>query len=210
MARDRNVSHSLVMARTQEARRHMALERWDPFQEMLTLREAMDRLFQESFVRPTSAMVTAGRGAIPLDVAETDNDYIVRATVPGVSPEDIQISVQGDTLTITCESKGSEEQTGQNWLIRERRAATYRRSVTLPMPVNANQSEANYENGILTLKLPKAEEARPKQIKLGGAGAQAQIPGGQQGGGQGRMDTVNQQSAQSFPASDAPSWTPER
>lgn len=147
----------------------MAMQRWDPFGEMLSLREAMDRLLQESFVRPASQML-GGRGSVPLDLAETDDTYVVHATMPGVNPDDVQISIQGDQLTIRGEMKAEEHREDQNWIMRERRSSSFHRTVTLPGPINTDQAEARYENGVLTLTLPKAEQARPKLIKVRSAG----------------------------------------
>jgi HSP20 family protein len=153
----------------------MAMEPWSPFREMVTLRDAMDRLFQESFVRPVGGLI--GRGSVPLDIAETGDHYDVRATLPGVKPEDVQIAVQGDTLTIRGEIKGEEEQkTDKNWITRERHTGTFYRAVTLPTPVNADAAQARFEQGILYLTLPKAEEAKPKQIRIDGGTQARQIP----------------------------------
>jgi HSP20 family protein len=164
----------------------MAIERWNPWREMMTLREAMDRLFEDSFVRPGSAWVggrTAGAdyGSFPLDVKETGDHFEVRASLPGVKPEDVQITVHGNTLTIRGEAKQDEERKEENWIIREHRAGTFQRMMTLPAPVKSEAAEARMENGTLRLTLPKAEEARPRQIKIGG-GAPRQIetqPGAQ-------------------------------
>ncbi|HLZ23543.1 MAG TPA: Hsp20 family protein [Ktedonobacterales bacterium] len=212
----------------------MAMQRWDPFDDMLSLRDAMDRLLQDSFVRPAGSLFTAGRGSVPLDLSENEKNYIISATMPGVKPDDVQINVQGNTLTIRGESRSEENQERRNFIMRERRAVSFHRSVTLPGPVNTEQAEARYENGVLTLTLPKAEAARQKQIKvrstqgeLAGAGqsqatdqgtASATMPTGQQTSGSIPMppashvsgdaesDVVGQASEQSFPASDSPSY----
>ena len=140
----------------------MAIERWDPFREAISLREAMNSLLQESFVRP------GGPAALPLDVSETEDEYVVKASLPGVRPEDVQITVQGDTLTIRGETKAEEEK-GERWHLRERRFGAFERSVTLSSPVHSDKAEARYDDGVLTLTLPKAEGAKPRQIKIGGA-----------------------------------------
>jgi HSP20 family protein len=152
----------------------MAMEPWNPFREMTSLRDAMDRLFQESFVRPTGALL--GRGSIPLDVSETDHDIEVTATMPGVDPNDVQVTVQGDTLVIRGETRREQEHRDRNYLTRERHVGTYYRSITLPAPVNADKADARFENGVLRLTLPKAEEAKPRQIKIGGRSQSQQIP----------------------------------
>ncbi|MGE5756554.1 MAG: Hsp20/alpha crystallin family protein [Planctomycetaceae bacterium] len=149
----------------------MAIDRWDPFREAVSLRDAMNSLLQESFVRPGQATASGGGGALPLDVSETENEFVVHASMPGIKPEDVQITVHGDTVTIRGELKGHEEKSGQHWLLRERRFGQFQRSIGLASPINAEKAQARFEHGVLTLTLPKAEEAKPKQIKIGTPGA---------------------------------------
>ena len=146
----------------------MAVERWDPFRDVVSLRDAMNSLLQESFVRPPSGPGQAGPSTLALDVAENENEFVIHASLPGVKPEDLQISVHGDILTIRGESKFEEEKKGHTWHLRERRHGTYQRSLSLGTPVQADKANAQFEQGVLTLTLPKAEAARPKQIKVGG------------------------------------------
>ncbi len=150
----------------------MAIERWDPFREMVSLRDAMNSLLQDSFVRPGGGMMPGGGGgvALPLDIAETENEFVVHASLPGVKPEEVQITVHGDTLTIRGETKEHQEKKGQNWHIRERRFGAFQRSVSLNAPIDSEKAKAEFEHGVLTLTLPKAEAAKPKQIKVGGGG----------------------------------------
>ena len=105
-----------------ERRPKMAIERWDPFREMVSLRDAVNSLLQESFVRPRRRAGAGGPTTLPLDVAETENEFVVKASLPGIKPEDVQITVHGDTLTIRGESKAEEEKQGQTWHLRERRS----------------------------------------------------------------------------------------
>ena len=146
----------------------MAVERWDPFREMVSLRDAMNSLLHESFVRPPSGPGQAGPATLALDVAENENEFVIHASLPGVKPEDLQIAVHGDVLTIRGESKFEEEKKGHTWHLRERRHGTYQRSLSLGTPVNTDKANAQFEQGVLTLTLPKAEAAQPKQIKVGG------------------------------------------
>jgi len=150
----------------------MAIERWDPFSEAVSLRDAVNSLFQDSFVRPRGFPATAGVGAgtFPIDVRETENDYVIHASLPGIRPDDVQITVHGDTLTIRGELKDQEENKGEHWHIRERRSGVFQRSLSLGAPVSADRAEATFEHGVLTLTLPKAEEAKPRQIRIGKAG----------------------------------------
>jgi HSP20 family protein len=115
-----------------------------------------------------------GLAPLPLDVSETEDEFVVKASLPGMKPEDVQITVQGDTLTIRGESKAEEETKGKHWHLRERRFGSFQRSVSLATPVNSDQAQAHYEHGVLTLTLPKSEAARPRQIKISGA-SQAQV-----------------------------------
>ena len=149
----------------------MAVERWDPFRDVVSLREAMNSLLQDSFVRPGSAMAPAAHGGFPIDVSESENDYVIHAQLPGVKPEEVQITVHGDTVLIRGELKAAEEKKGQTWHLRERRFGAFQRAVSLNAPIDADKANAQFEHGVLTLTLPKAEAARPKQIKVGvGAG----------------------------------------
>lgn len=143
----------------------MSIVHWEPFSEMVSLREAMDRLVEESVIRPRAGISNGEVLALPLDIYQTANDIVIRAAVPGVRPEDIDINVLGDTLTIKGEyAEQRPEQAG--YYLRELRRGHFARSVTLPMSVNADGAQASFENGMLNLRLPKAESARPRQIKI--------------------------------------------
>lgn len=144
----------------------MAIESWDPFREAVSLRDAMNSLFQESFIRPGGLAGQQAHVALPLDVSESQDAFVVKASLPGVRPDDVQISVQGDVLTIRGESTAEEEKDGDRWHLRERRFGSFQRTVSLPTPVNPDQAEAQYEHGVLTLTLPKSEAAKPRQIKI--------------------------------------------
>ena len=146
------------------------IERWDPFRDLMSLRDAMDRLVEQSFIWPgqgdgTSLLPFTG-GRMAIDVYETDQDVVVKATVPGVKPEDIDINLTGDILTIKTETKEDVERKDKNYVHRERRFGAMSRSMTLPTAVQSDKAEAKFENGVLTLTLPKAKEAKPKQIKI--------------------------------------------
>jgi HSP20 family protein len=151
----------------------MALELWDPFREAISLRDAVNVLFQESFVRPGTFSGRDGVAALPLDVCETENEYCVKASLPGVRPEDVQITVHGGTLTIRGEAKAPEEKKGERWHLRERWSGAFERSITLGAPVDSDKAQARYEHGVLTLTLPKSEEAKPRSIKISSGPAKA-------------------------------------
>ncbi|HIC89424.1 MAG TPA: Hsp20/alpha crystallin family protein [Anaerolineae bacterium] len=142
--------------------------RWEPFQELMTLREAMDRLFEDAFVRPWSMglTTTAPVTKLALDMYETDDDVIVKATIPGIDPEDLEITVTDDVLTIKGETKAEKEVKEEQYHLRERRYGAFQRSVRLPVPIVANEARSEYENGVLTITLPKAEEVKPVKISV--------------------------------------------
>jgi HSP20 family protein len=149
----------------------MAIQVWDPFHEMLSLRDAMSSLLQESFVRPSGMPADAVTAMLPLDLSEKENEYIVKASLPGIRPEDVQISAHGDTLTIRGEMKAEQEKQDERYHLRERRYGQFQRTVRLPTPINPDKAQAQFENGVLMLILPKAEESKPKQIKIGSSAA---------------------------------------
>ena len=145
------------------------LARPDPFRDILSLRDAMGRLLEESVVWPTSLAPGAGVG-LALDLEESPEGYTVRAALPGFRPEDVDVSVVGDTLTIQAQRKDEGERKGRTYLIRERRAGAVARSIRLPQAVDADRARARYEHGELVLTLPKAEGSKPRRIAIGGQG----------------------------------------
>ena len=134
--------------------------------EPLSLRDAMDRLFDESFLAPFGDG-GAGMGAAPaVDVCETDNEVIVTATVPGVKPDDLKITLTGDLLEISGETHGEAEHKNATYYLRERRHGSFQRAIALPTPVVADKVQAEFDNGVLKLTMPKAEDARRKTISV--------------------------------------------
>jgi HSP20 family protein len=145
----------------------MTMQRWEPFREVMTLRNAMDRLFEDSIVRPERFWVDADGGSLlPLDIYQTDEDVVVKASLPGFKPEEVDISITGDTLTIKGEHQEDQEVKEENYLLKERRYGSFTRTLTLPVEVKSEKAEASFDNGVLNLTLPKAEEVKPKQIKV--------------------------------------------
>ena len=139
--------------------------RRDPFREMMTLRSTMDRLFDNAFFgAPWEWEPLAGN--LPLDVAESENEFVVKVSLPGINPDDLDITFSGKTLTIKGETKGEEEKEGVQYHLRERRYGSFARSVTLPTLIQSDAIQAKYEAGVLTLHLPKTEEVKPKRIAV--------------------------------------------
>jgi HSP20 family protein len=143
-----------------------SIVRWEPFRDMVALRDAMDRMFEERMFRPPVPFGPWAEGALAVDMYETDESVVVKSAVPGVSAEEIEVSVTGDTLTIKAETKEEEEIKRESYLRRERRFGSYCRSVTLPGGLETEKAKADYTDGILTLTFPKAEEVKPKSIKV--------------------------------------------
>lgn len=172
------------------------ISRWDPFQEMMSLRDAMNRLMEESFLLPsgtaqeTGQLATRGtRGGLrgpALDIVDLNDAFLVRASLPGVRPEDVNIETQGNQVILRGQIKDEQEREQGNYLVRERRYGQFSRVFTLPSEVNAEGAEATFDNGILTLRLPKTETARTRQIPIHARGQleQGRVQGPGQVGGQ--------------------------
>ena len=144
------------------------LVRWDPFREMLSMRNQMDRLMADAFNTPSVWQNDeyAGYMRLALDVTENDDNYTVRASLPGIKAEDLDISFSENTLTIKGETKGENVDENEKWHLRERRFGSFMRTISLPTQVNADAIDAHFENGVLTLTLPKAEEVKPRRIAI--------------------------------------------
>jgi len=137
------------------------LVRWDPFAEFRTLRRTMD-----GFYGPTTWRLHDSALTFPVDVTETDEHLVVKAALPGISPEDVDISVNEGVLTVKGETKSDETSDAENFHRREIRYGAFYRTIPLPVQVNDDKAEAEFKDGFLTVTLPKAEQARPKQIKV--------------------------------------------
>lgn len=142
------------------------LIRWEPAREMMTLREAMDRLFDDAFTRPLSIRDGWSLNTPAIDMYQTDNEVVVKASIPGIKADEVHINITGDVLTLKGEIKHEEERKDQAWHIREHRFGSFERSVALPTAVKTDKAEAVFENGILTITLPKADQVKPKTINI--------------------------------------------
>lgn len=146
------------------------MTRFEPAREFVTLRDAMDRLFEDSFVQPSwTALARRPRTAneewrLPLDAYSTPEEIVIMAAVPGVNPDDVEITFENDVLTIRGEFPGALENV--DYIMRERRHGRFSRSLTFNVPVNADAIEATFEHGVLTIVAPKAETVKPKTIKV--------------------------------------------
>lgn len=139
--------------------------RFEPAKALLSRRLAMENLFKD-FPLPFRMWTEQGKEDIPLDVYQNDTEFVVKASLPGVRPEQLDVHVVGDDLVIAGEVQAGMEATEDDYLVKERRYGEFKRSVTLPSTVNADKAEALFENGVLTLRLPKSQPEKPAQIKV--------------------------------------------
>jgi HSP20 family protein len=141
------------------------ITRWDPFQDVLSLREAMNQLMEESFVRPTAGQ--GGQNFVPaLDLSETAEGYLVEAALPGLKPEDVEITLENNVLTIKGETRQEVDDKQRNFHRVERRFGAFQRTISLPTTVKSDQIHASLTNGVLRLEIPKAEEVKPRKISV--------------------------------------------
>lgn len=136
-----------------------------PFSELVTLRQAMDRLFDDTVFRPYAAG-GSGSARLPLDVRTTKDALLVDASLPGFKPEDVEITVENGQLTIRAEDREDQTADQAGWLVREISRGSVMRTVTLPTGLEPDKAEATFENGVLHLRLPKAERVLPRQIRI--------------------------------------------
>jgi HSP20 family protein len=140
------------------------LIRWEPVREMMTLREAMNQLFNDSYTRPIS--MGAGSVLPAIDLYQDDEQVVVRASLPGLKAEDVQISITADVLTLRGEFKAQNGNKEATYHIREHSYGVFERAMQLPTAVQTDKSKAEFENGILTITLPKAEAVKPRTISI--------------------------------------------
>jgi HSP20 family protein len=144
--------------------------RYDPFREALSLRNALDQLFEQSFVRPFWGFSGAQGAGVLVDVYETERGYQVQALLPGVKSEDIDLSVQQNSLTLKGQTHPTiKPEQKVNWLVQEIGTGTFERSITFPREIDVDQVTTSYENGVLTISAPFSEAHRPKKISITGS-----------------------------------------
>ena len=140
--------------------------RWDPFNDMLSLREAMSQLFEESYVSPSVSRRGQGGFVPALDLSETADGYLVEVVAPGLKPEDLQITLENNVLTIKGELLQETQDKHRNNNRVERRYGGFQRTIALPSTVKSDAIKAELNNGILRLDIPKAEEVKPRRIDV--------------------------------------------
>src|SRR5688572_16724648 len=144
------------------------MTRWNPFREMVEMQRTMDRMFDEvnrAVGSNGSDWSSVGKW-LSLDVHDNGESFVIQADVPGMNPENIDVTVHENTLTISGEYTQPEAPEGTKRILNERRFGAFRRSITLPNAVDMDKAEANYDNGVLTLTLPRSETSKPRQISV--------------------------------------------
>ncbi len=144
----------------------MAIERWEPFRELATLRDMINRVFEETWTRLGRLPTAVELLGPPVDLSETDTEIIVKAAVPGLKPEDLEVSVDDGLLTIRGEVREEKREEGARHYYRELRYGRFERSIRLPAPVDESRAEAKLEQGILTIRLPKTQPSARRTIKI--------------------------------------------
>jgi HSP20 family protein len=150
-----------------EVRIMMIARRPSPFGELLSLRQAMDRLFEDSFVRPTGwGTGTLDEFSVPVDVSMTAEELVVEAQLPGIKLDDVEITVENGRLTIRGEAATERSENEGDFLVREIRRGSFSRTIGLPNGIEPDKATATFEDGVLKLRIPKAEEVKPRQIRI--------------------------------------------
>lgn len=145
----------------------MAIIRWDPFRDLITLREKMNRLFEDTFTsRGEDKDLVASSWAPAVDIYESETELVLTAEVPGVDENDIEIKVEDNTLTLKGERKFEKETKEENYHRIERAHGSFSRSFTLPNSINQEGIQAEHENGILKITMPKKSELKPRKVKI--------------------------------------------
>jgi HSP20 family protein len=158
------------------------LTRWDPFREFSTLQDRMNRLFRDSFGEGREDALTTSSFAPAIDVYEDEHNVTLKIEVPGIDEKDIDVRIENNTLTVNGERNFEKEEKEENFRRVERQYGSFTRSFTLPNTVDAEQVSANYDKGVLKIKLAKRAEAKPKQIKVN-VGSERTLEGKEKGTG---------------------------
>ncbi len=140
------------------------IKRWEPAREIMTLREAMDQLFNDAFT--SSAGVRKVASTPLVDMYQTDDDIVIKATLPGFAKDDVDITLTDNVLTLRGNVEKEEKNEGKSYYIREQSYTNFERSLRLPVDVELEKAEALFKDGILTITLPKAEAVKPKSIMI--------------------------------------------
>ncbi|MEA2321904.1 MAG: hypothetical protein QOD81_1754 [Solirubrobacteraceae bacterium] len=162
----------------------MALVRWEPVRELTSLQSEMNRLFNTFFDTPSTGAATGNGGALrrwvpPMDLVETDEHFVLRADLPGLSEEDVQIELEDNVLTVAGERKAEHEEKREGYYRIERAFGQFRRSLTLPDGVDPEGIAARFDKGVLEVRVPKPEQRRPRRVAIQVGDAPAAVEGQQ-------------------------------
>jgi HSP20 family protein len=149
----------------------MAITRWEPFRDLMTMQERMNRLFNEFFSRPAGyeeESTVQGKWTPAVDIYETDSEVVLKAELPGMTQEDIHIEIRENVLTLKGERKQESEAEEGEYHRVERSYGTFQRMFTLPSVIQHEKVKARYKDGVLEVTMPKAEAAKPKHIAIEG------------------------------------------
>jgi HSP20 family protein len=151
----------------------MAVVRWEPFRELTSLQSEMNRLFNTVFDAPAPGNGGTMRRWMPaMDLVESGDHFVLRADLPGISEEDVKIELEDGTLTLSGERKAEHEEREEGYYRVERAFGSFSRSLTLPKGINPDAVTANFDRGVLEVRIPKPEQRKPRRIEIGGAGQQ--------------------------------------
>ena len=145
----------------------MAMSRWDPFRDLMTIQSELNRLFGRTYGGDSQGSPSAAGSWVPaLDVYETKEQFVVTMDLPGIDPESVDVTVEDSTLTVSGSRELNIETEEENYLRVERRYGQFSRSLSLPPSADATGIDAHFDKGVLTIQVPKAEEAKPKKITI--------------------------------------------
>ena len=160
----------------------MALIRWEPARELQTIQQEMNRLFGSFFDAPDGATVQARRRIPAMDLVEEDNDFVLRADLPGVEEKDVKVELEDNVLTISGERSSEHNERKDGYYRIERSSGSFQRSLTVPEGVDPDKVAAHFENGVLTVRIPKPAQAKPRRVAIN-VGEQAPVIAGSSGEG---------------------------
>jgi len=186
----------------------MSMDRWNPFREIESMRQAMDRWMDERGFNNLGSSSSNQNLSLAVDVHETENGYELTASLPGVKPEDVEISVNKDVVTIRGRTEQNEERQQGNYIYRERHAGTFQRSVRLPDQVNSEQVDASLDNGVLKVTLPRLQQSTQRriQVKSGANTGSQQIGAGTNSSARASSNTSSQSPSQTNNASNSTAY----
>jgi HSP20 family protein len=148
----------------------VAIVRWEPFRELSSLQTEMNRLFNAAFDAPSTGNGPARRWTPAMDLLETDDEFVIRADLPGLSESDVSVELEDNVLTVSGERKIEQEDKREGFYRVERSYGSFSRSLTLPKGVDPEAVNASFDRGVLEVRVPKPEQRKPRKIEIGGGG----------------------------------------